>query len=91
MRKVRFVSLLLADVAALLDLLKVKGVTRFTGNGVCVEFSPAQLPAASATATDDKDEQADPDTCRCGHSLTEHSSGLCLHACGVEKCAPEEN
>lgn len=79
----------LKEVSALLDLLKAKGVGRFTGNGMCIEFGPI-TPIPLDVPKEADAPQPDADTCRCGHSLTEHTNGLCLHACDIELCAPKE-
>lgn len=93
---------MLPELSALLDVLRAKGVTRFKGDlvlkvaerdctmpieltlGAALEVPP--LTAETATEA----PQADADTCRCGHPLTEHTNGLCLVGCDVEHCAPEE-
>lgn len=93
---------MLTELSALLDLLKAKGVTHYEGPGnnsswmVRVDFGPAAaapspvLPDKPTTKDDEKDEAPD-DVCRCGHDHAQHTNGLCLVGCDVEKCAPEED
>lgn len=82
---------MLTELSALLDMLKAKGVaharlepmTLPSPWGVIdVTFAPAIAPLDDSKPT----KQVDADMCRCGHSLTEHTNGLCLHACEAEKC-----
>ncbi len=91
---------MLADLAALLDLLKAKGITHirmepwsyppgkelFCGCGVIdVSFAPTLDKAPPDTKPG-----LDPDVCRCGHGNAEHTNGLCLAGCETEACAPPE-
>lgn len=92
---------MLTELSALLDVLRTKGVTRFKGDLVLkvagntctmpIELTLGAPAAPEVTPGVEIDQwPPDSDACRCGHPLTEHTNGLCLHACDVEHCAPEE-
>jgi len=82
---------MLTELAALLDLLKDKGVTRFEGcYGEKSRLVKLEMLPPPDKAPREERAGADPDVCRCGHSLAEHNAGLCLAGCEVEKCAPPE-
>jgi hypothetical protein len=75
----------LAEVAALADVLRAKGVRVWKDGPVEMELGP---PIDSAP-----DSPAEPeDICRCGHPFIGHSAeGLCVTGgCDVEACAPPE-
>ena len=84
---------MLTELAALLDLLKAKGVSHYEGPGmaeqengikrmVCIDFAPIAPPEEKPDA-----KTADPDMCSCGHSMTLHQGSACLEGCEEEKCS----
>lgn len=87
---------MLTELSALLDLLKAKGVSRAhvvmpgTLGTVDVTFRDLGPPPIATPIAETEAPHGDSGTCRCGHSLTEHTNGLCLIGCDVEQCAPEE-
>ena len=82
---------MLTELAALLDLLKAKGVTRFEGcYGEKSRLVKLEMSAPIDKAPPDARPGVDPDLCRCGHSNAEHTNGLCLAGCDAESCAPPE-
>lgn len=90
---------MLTELAALLDLLKSKGVSR-------ARLEPWNYPpgkeiaycgvidvtfaAPIDKAPPEEKSGKSPDDCRCGHAHAEHTNGLCIAGCEVEACAPEE-
>ena len=81
---------MLPELAALLDLLKSKGVSHYEGpvmgdRSCRITFAPTPDKAPPVES-----KGLDPDVCRCGHSNAEHTNGLCIAGCDVEACAPEE-
>jgi hypothetical protein len=79
---------LLTDLAALLDLLKAKGVTRFEGcYGEKARLVKLDLSPPADVVKDEKSEP-DPERCACGHPMTEHQGGGCLRGCDDKECNP---
>lgn len=74
------------DLAALVDMLRGKGVRVFhgelDGKPIVLELGPALIPDAPPGRA-----EPDPEKCRCGHGFHQHQSGLCLIGCEVEQCA----
>lgn len=81
----------LDTVARLADILRAKGVKTFEGCGFRMELQLGPEPVAdSPLPRPPAVAQEDEETCKCGHPHYAHQGGLCIHACPVEKCAPEE-
>jgi hypothetical protein len=72
-----------------LEALRGQGVKTFT-RGSDGTYSVEFFPLTGPEAPKDTSTQADPDMCRCGHSVHEHVQGLCGVGCDVEACAPPE-
>ena len=87
---------MLTELAALLDLLKSKGVQSYEGPFCADPRSPLEqvVKVTLATPIDkappEEKSGKSPDDCRCGHAHAEHTNGLCIAGCEVEACAPEE-
>ena len=90
---------MLAELSALLDLLRSWGVTQYEGPFIEDPASPAQClvkltlgPLDAPAKPDEKDDSpiTDVETCRCGHALYAHINGLCGEGCDVTLCAPPE-
>jgi hypothetical protein len=87
----------LVHLAAILDLLKAKGVKHYKAGGVDVsgnEFVRMEVefePTIDVSTGRAEKQEPDPDMCPCGHWLHEHQDGLCLHGCEPEACLPKES
>jgi hypothetical protein len=86
---------MLTDIdPAFIDILKAKGVKLYSRHesGFTVEFfisGHAPLPDSWLPIVG---RVADPEVCRCGHSLhVEHSEAGCLRGCPLAVCAPHDN
>lgn len=81
-RQREYAALERESLAAKLDLLKAKGVSRFVDpGGGSIEFFPQQ------SAEEPSKPEIDADLCRCGHPSYQHVQGLCAMGCKEEKCA----
>lgn len=90
----------------MIDLLKSKGVKSFEGpfsfqhegtikiTNFRVDFEPpapmVQVAPESQTKTLDLMPKEESNNCKCGHSVSEHTDGLCLRGCDPENCLPPE-
>lgn len=75
-----------AELAALVDTLKARGVRAFSVDGIRVEFAPAAEPTPIAGPA-----EADPEICNCKCPVYAHVNRLCINGCEPGLCAgPEE-
>jgi hypothetical protein len=86
---------MLTELSALLDLLKTKGVTRYSGPLSTEKMSQPQVvihfaPVEPQLPKDEKSKPNELEVCRCGCPLFVHTNGLCGNGCEVEQCAPPE-
>lgn len=79
-------------VATLADILRARGVKHFKCGAIEMELhaAPETVSEAAPLPRPPPVAQGDEETCRCGHPHYAHQGGLCIHACPVEKCVPEE-
>jgi hypothetical protein len=74
-----------AELVADIEALRRTGVKVFKGQGIDVEFFPAEQKPQPAPA-----KQPDPELCACGHPEgRSHMNGLCVEGCTEEQCKPK--
>ena len=73
------------ELPAICEIMRAKGIRELTVGDVKIVLDPLREPMPPRAQP-----EADPEMCRCGHSIHQHSSGLCLLDCSVETCAGPE-
>lgn len=74
----------------LLDLLKAKGVTQYSGmlDGKPVSVSIGLAEAKPGAGAKSLQFLTEPENCGCGHPAYNHNNTGCLEGCDPSKCIP---
>ena len=84
-------------IEKLLPELQKYGVTLFEIQGLKLTLGPAPVqPAAPMSPSEvlrlraELEKDAAADRCACGHAVFQHTNGLCVVGCSVDKCLPDD-